>query len=438
MSNQVSSDPGDIKPGYDSSGSPRNPAYEAVTGQTKAEQEGNPMTFRSLKYSVGTTMLAGLLATAAFSQTPASDPYGLAGPPPDMQQGQPQQSYGQDQYPQQGYAQDPNQQSYAQDPNQQQGPTAQQQAAATITDIQQAPPAVPDYQQPEAPGDGYVWTPGYWAWNGIGYEWVQGAWVAPPYVSALWTPGFWGYGYSGYSWYPGYWGPYVGYYGGINYGFGYFGIGFYGGYWGGGHFWYNRAYCNIGHGYGYHTYTHSYSGFTGHPGGNSYVHNASIANRGGATGFRGSSINGRAYSPQGASHSNSNGSVNTTRPYNGNVGSNNGGRNFVQPSQNYNNGGRNFAQPSQNYNGGRNFAQPSQNYNGGRNFAQPSQSRSFAAPSQNYSAPRSYSAPSQNYSAPHSFSAPSGGSFHGGGMSSGGGFHGGGGGGGSHGGGGHR
>ena len=50
----------------------------------------------------------------------------------------------------------------------------------------------------------------------------------PPTTGALWTPGDWGYGYGGYFWNAGYWGPYVGYYGGINYGFGYFGIGFYG------------------------------------------------------------------------------------------------------------------------------------------------------------------------------------------------------------------
>ena len=29
--------------------------------------------------------------------------------------------------------------------------------------IEQAPPAIPDYSQPPAPGDGYIWTPGYWA-----------------------------------------------------------------------------------------------------------------------------------------------------------------------------------------------------------------------------------------------------------------------------------
>ena len=73
--------------------------------------------------------------------------------------------------------------------------------------IEQAPPAIPDYTQPAAPGDGYIWTPGYWAWSGDGYEWVQGAWVLAPYTGALWTPGYWGYGYGGYFWNTGYWGP---------------------------------------------------------------------------------------------------------------------------------------------------------------------------------------------------------------------------------------
>src|SRR5258708_26578718 len=83
--------------------------------------------------------------------------------------------------------------------------------------IQQAPPPIPDYEQPPAPGDGYIWTPGYWAWTGEGYEWVPGAWVIAPYTGALWTPGYWDYGFGGYDWNPGYWGSYVGYYGGINY-----------------------------------------------------------------------------------------------------------------------------------------------------------------------------------------------------------------------------
>src|SRR5579875_4062657 len=50
-----------------------------------------------------------------------------------------------------------------------------------------APPAIPMYAQPLCPGDGYLWTPGYWAWGDGGYYWVDGAWVLPPYVGALWT-----------------------------------------------------------------------------------------------------------------------------------------------------------------------------------------------------------------------------------------------------------
>jgi hypothetical protein len=28
-----------------------------------------------------------------------------------------------------------------------------------------APPPIPVYEQPICPGDGYIWTPGYWAWD---------------------------------------------------------------------------------------------------------------------------------------------------------------------------------------------------------------------------------------------------------------------------------
>lgn len=107
------------------------------------------------------------------------------------------------------------------------------------------PPPLPDYQQPPPPGDGYIWTPGYWAWGGNGYYWVPGAWVEPPYENALWTPGYWGFYGSRYQFYPGHWGPYIGFYGGINYGFGYVGTGYEGGYWNSGHFFYNREYNNV-------------------------------------------------------------------------------------------------------------------------------------------------------------------------------------------------
>ena len=45
-----------------------------------------------------------------------------------------------------------------------------------------APPALPVYEQPICPGDGYIWTPGYWAWGDDGYYWVPGTWVEAPEV----------------------------------------------------------------------------------------------------------------------------------------------------------------------------------------------------------------------------------------------------------------
>ena len=109
------------------------------------------------------------------------------------------------------------------------------------------PPALPVYAQPYIPGPGYVWTPGYWAWDPVygGYYWVPGAWVLPPQIGLLWTPGWWGWSDGFYRWHGGYWGSHVGFYGGINYGFGYFGTGYSGGYWRGRHFYYNRAVNNI-------------------------------------------------------------------------------------------------------------------------------------------------------------------------------------------------
>jgi hypothetical protein len=108
-----------------------------------------------------------------------------------------------------------------------------------------APPALPVYVQPACPGPGYLWTPGYWAYDPVyGYYWVPGTWVPAP-VGLLWTPGYWGFAEGLYVWHAGYWGPRVGFYGGVNYGFGYFGAGFAGGYWRDHAFYYNRAVTNV-------------------------------------------------------------------------------------------------------------------------------------------------------------------------------------------------
>jgi hypothetical protein len=112
-----------------------------------------------------------------------------------------------------------------------------------------APPPLPVYEQPPCPTEGFLWTPGYWAYGPRGYYWTPGLWVAPPHPGLLWTPGYWGFAGGAYGWHAGYWGPHIGFYCGINYGFGYGGVGFWGGRWEGGHFLYNTAVWHAGVGF---------------------------------------------------------------------------------------------------------------------------------------------------------------------------------------------
>lgn len=138
-----------------------------------------------------------------------------------------------------------------------------------------APPPLPVYVQPPCPEAGYLWVPGYWAWEDGAYYWVPGTWVLPPQVGFLWTPGYWGWGDGVYVWHDGYWGPHVGFYGGVHYGFGYDGDGFAGGYWHRSVFFYNRAVMHVGprfvtnvyyHPVVYHN-TYQHVSFNGGPGG---------------------------------------------------------------------------------------------------------------------------------------------------------------------------
>ena len=120
-------------------------------------------------------------------------------------------------------------------------------APAVDVEVQanEPPPPLPDYTQPPCPEDGYLWTPGYWAWGGGGYYWVPGTWVQPPRVGVLWTPGYWGFVGGVYAFHTGYWGPHVGFYGGVNYGYGYVGTGYAGGRWAGNSFAYNQSVTNV-------------------------------------------------------------------------------------------------------------------------------------------------------------------------------------------------
>jgi hypothetical protein len=150
--------------------------------------------------------------------------------------------------------------------------------AGVFVSITVAPPVLPVYTQPICPGDGFLWTPGYWAYGDAGYFWVPGVWMRPPGIGVLWTPGYWGWHGGAYAWNAGYWGPHVGFYGGVNYGFGFGGVGFAGGRWEGGHFAYNSAVANVGGGFhSYHenvTVNNVHTSFNGGAGGLSARPNA--------------------------------------------------------------------------------------------------------------------------------------------------------------------
>jgi YXWGXW repeat-containing protein len=109
--------------------------------------------------------------------------------------------------------------------------------------IRLGPPALPVYEQPLCPAEGYIWTPGYWAYDYdySDYYWVPGTWVLAPQPGYFWTPAYWGWGGDRFIFHEGYWGPRVGFYGGINYGYGYSGNGYQGGRWDHDRFFYNRS-----------------------------------------------------------------------------------------------------------------------------------------------------------------------------------------------------
>src|SRR5579872_6278430 len=63
-------------------------------------------------------------------------------------------------------------------------PVAQAQTHVSVS-VLIAPPPLPIYVQPPIPGDDYIWTPGYWAWDPADndYYWVPGTWVLAPFVA---------------------------------------------------------------------------------------------------------------------------------------------------------------------------------------------------------------------------------------------------------------
>ena len=56
-----------------------------------------------------------------------------------------------------------------------------------------------------APGPGFVWTDGYWNWNGARYVWTPGRWMRPPRRRAVWVPAHWARRRRGWVLVPGRW-----------------------------------------------------------------------------------------------------------------------------------------------------------------------------------------------------------------------------------------
>jgi hypothetical protein len=67
------------------------------------------------------------------------------------------------------------------------------------------PPALPAEVAPPAPGPDYVWTAGYYNWNGTAWVWAPGVWVLPPRRGAVWFGGHWEYRAGRHVWMGGRW-----------------------------------------------------------------------------------------------------------------------------------------------------------------------------------------------------------------------------------------
>jgi WXXGXW repeat (2 copies) len=71
--------------------------------------------------------------------------------------------------------------------------------------VTRTPPEVRVEAETVSPGPGYVWTRGYWRWNGADYVWMPGVWVERPRPAAVWVAGHWVRRPGGWVWIAGHW-----------------------------------------------------------------------------------------------------------------------------------------------------------------------------------------------------------------------------------------
>jgi hypothetical protein len=56
-----------------------------------------------------------------------------------------------------------------------------------------------------APGAGYAYIRGHYAWQGGDYVWISGRWEAPPSRGRRWRAGQWRHARGGWYWVDGHW-----------------------------------------------------------------------------------------------------------------------------------------------------------------------------------------------------------------------------------------
>jgi hypothetical protein len=65
------------------------------------------------------------------------------------------------------------------------------------------PPPAPRIEIEQAPRDGYVWSPGYWEWNGRFYKWIAGTFITER--RGRWVADHWDPAGSRWHYVPGHW-----------------------------------------------------------------------------------------------------------------------------------------------------------------------------------------------------------------------------------------
>jgi hypothetical protein len=78
-------------------------------------------------------------------------------------------------------------------------------APPNVVYVPVAPPKPFEETRGVSPGAAYVWTPGYYRWDGSTYIWIDGGWQRPPRAGSTWVSGTWKHSSKGWYWVDGRW-----------------------------------------------------------------------------------------------------------------------------------------------------------------------------------------------------------------------------------------